>query len=189
MTTLLAFALCLLSAVLISKLAERTVLSTAVLFLFAGMLLALPAVGVMKLKPSDPIVRELAELALFSVLFTDGMKLGVSNLVHSWRLPIRALVLGLPLTLFGTAVLAHFIASLPWTESFLLGAILSPTDPVFVAAIVGRQEIPARVRNLLNVESGLNDGLALPIVLLLLARISSFESSMPHLVFELAAGL
>ncbi len=55
-----------------------------------------------------------------------------------------------------------------WIEALLVGAALSPTDPVFAAAIVGREEVPPRVRHLLNVESGLNDGLALPIVLVLL---------------------
>ena len=87
----------------------------------------------------------------------------------AWRLPGRALLLGLPLTLALTAVFAHYIAGLPWLESFLLGAILAPTDPVFAAAIVGREEVPGRLRHLLNVESGVNDGLALPIVLVLLA--------------------
>jgi NhaP-type Na+/H+ or K+/H+ antiporter len=54
----------------------------------------------------------------------------------------------------------------------LIGAILSPTDPVFAAAIVGREEVPVRLRHLLNVESGLNDGLALPVVLVLLDVVS-----------------
>jgi hypothetical protein len=52
--------------------------------------------------------------------------------------------------------LAHFIVGLPWVEAFLVGAVLSPTDPSFAAAIVGHEEVPARLRYLLNVESGLN---------------------------------
>ena len=66
-------------------------------------------------------------------------------------------------------MLAHWVAGLPWLESFLIGAVLSPTDPVLAAATVSRQEVPRRLRQLLNVESGLNDGLALPIVIVLLA--------------------
>ena len=82
-------------------------------------------------------------------------------------------MLGLPLTLARHgAVIARWVVGLPWAESFLLGAVLSPTDPVFAAAIVGREEVPARLRQLLNVESGLNDGLALPIVLAMLAVVS-----------------
>jgi NhaP-type Na+/H+ or K+/H+ antiporter len=79
------------------------------------------------------------------------------------------LLLGLPLNLAFTAVLAHRVVGLGWLESFLLGVVLSPTDPVFAAAIVGREEIPRRIRHLLNVESGVNDGLALPMVLIFLA--------------------
>ena len=65
------------------------------------------------------------------------------------------------------------MSGLPWIESLLLAAVLSPTDPVFAAAIVGRDEIPHKLRNLLNVESGLNDGLALPIVVVLIAVVGS----------------
>jgi NhaP-type Na+/H+ or K+/H+ antiporter len=101
-------------------------------------------------------------------LFTDGMRVGVRDLTSAWQLPGRALLLGLPLTLLGTALLAHFIIGLPWPEAFLVGAVLSPTDPVFAAALVGREEVPFRLRYLLNVESGFNDGLALPVVLIML---------------------
>jgi NhaP-type Na+/H+ or K+/H+ antiporter len=110
-----------------------------------------------------------AELALFSVLFTDGMRLGASDLRFAWRLPGRALLLGFPLTLAGNGVLAHYLAGLGWRGAFLVGAVLTPTDPVFAAAIVGREEVPRRLRHLLNVESGVNDGLALPFVVVLLA--------------------
>ena len=71
----------------------------------------------------------------------------------------------------------------------MLGAVLSPTDPVFAAAIVGRDEVPARLRQLLNVESGLNDGLALPIVLAMLAVVSSHELHVGGIARELALGV
>src|SRR5690349_20997479 len=173
MELLLAFAGLLLLAVLVSSLAHRTVLSTAAVFLVGGFVLGEGSLGVIDIRPDDQLVAVLAELALFSVLFTDGMRVGLPELRSAWRLPGRALVFGLPLTLVITAVLAHVVAGLPWLEAFLLGAALSPTDPVFAAAIVGREEIPYRLRNLLNVESGLNDGLALPVVVILLATASS----------------
>ncbi len=127
-----------------------------------GSVLGNGSLGVIDVHADDEIVWVLAELALFSVLFSDGMRVGLPELHGAWRLPGRALVIGLPLTLIITAVFAHVVAGLPWLESFLLGAVLSPTDPVFAAAIVGREEIPYRLRNLLNVESGLNDGFTLP---------------------------
>ncbi|CAN5618658.1 cation:proton antiporter [soil metagenome] len=189
MVVLLAFAATLVLAVLISELAERSVLSTAVVFLVAGVLLGPDVLGALAITPRDPLVEGLAELALFAVLFSDGMRVGVSDLLSAWRLPGRALLLGLPLTLAGTAVLAHLVAGLPWPEAFLLGAALSPTDPVFAAAIVGRQEVPARLRHLLNVESGLNDGLALPVVVVLLALVGRTDVEGAALVGELALGV
>ena len=169
MTAVLIYAIALVMAVLISERAERSVLSTAVLFLAVGFVASDGMLGFMVLQPDNEVVGVLAELALFSVLFTDGMRVGLKELTSAWHLPGRALLFGLPLTLVGTAFLAHWVAGLPWVESFLLGAVLSPTDPVFAAAIVGRDEVPARLRRLLNVESGLNDGLALPLVVVLLA--------------------
>jgi NhaP-type Na+/H+ or K+/H+ antiporter len=168
MTLLLAYSVVLLGAVLISALAHRTVLSTAVLFLAAGFVLGDEVTGVLDIAPRDDIVTILAELALFAVLFTDGMRVGLRDLTSAWRLPGRALAGGLPLTLIVTALLAHYVAGLGWPESFLIGAVLAPTDPVFAAALVGNERVPHRLRHLLNVESGINDGLALPFVIVLL---------------------
>lgn len=185
----LSFAVVLLVGVLISERASRTVISTAVLFLLAGFLLGQGVLDVITVESGDPVVLILAELALFSVLFTDGMRVGLTDLRAAWRLPGRALVLGLPLTLLVTAVLAHYVAGLPWLESFLLGAVLSPTDPVFASAIVGRKEVPGRLRHLLNVESGINDGLALPIVLVLLAIAGGTETEGWQLTEEILLGI
>lgn len=185
----LAFAVLLVLGVLISERASRTVLSTAVLFLLGGFALGQGMLGFLPIQPSDPVVGVLAQLALFSVLFTDGMKVSLSGLRRAWRLPGRALLLGLPLTLLVTALLAHYIAGLPWLQCFLLGAVLSPTDPVFAAAIVGRKEVPGRLRHLLNVESGLNDGLALPVVLVLLALGGGMHVGIGVLTEEIALGL
>lgn len=172
-----------------SSLAHRTVLSTAALFLVGGFLLGDGTLGVLDIAPEDEIVSGLAELALFSVLFTDGMRVGLGDLRSAWRLPGRALFLGLPLTLLATALMAHYVAGLPWVEAFLLGAALSPTDPVFAAAIVGREEIPYRLRHLLNVESGVNDGLALPVVVVLIAAAGAGSAGNLDLFTEVISGV
>ncbi|MGI8437162.1 MAG: cation:proton antiporter [Chthoniobacterales bacterium] len=189
MSALLIFAVVLTIAVLLSDLANRSVLSTAVLFLVAGFVCGRETLGWLPLSAASPVVSILAELALFSVLFTDGMRVGARDLLRAWHLPGRALLLGLPLTLLFTALLAHWVAGLSWQSAFLVGAVLSPTDPVFAAAIVGRKEIPARLRNLLNVESGLNDGLALPIVLVLMAMAAGTPVSGSGLGIEIGAGV
>jgi NhaP-type Na+/H+ or K+/H+ antiporter len=189
-TLLLAFSAVLLLAVLLSSLAHRTILSTAVVFLVAGFVLGEGVTGVVPVTAGDDIVATLAELALFSVLFTDGMRVGWPALRSAWKLPGRALVLGLPLTLLITAGLAHWVAGLGWAESLLLGAVLSPTDPVFAAALVGNEKVPQRLRHLLNVESGVNDGLALPFVILFLAVASGAgDLHLGELGTELALGL
>lgn len=188
MEAVLVFSLALLLGVFISEIADRSVVSTAVLFLAAGFVAGPGMLGFVKLDPSGPVTERLAEFALVAVLFTDGIKLGWSELRSAWRLPGRALLLGLPLTMTATAVCAHFLAGLGWLESWLVGAVLSPTDPVLAAAIVGREGVPRRLKQLLNVESGLNDGLALPIVLGLLAVAGAGTARMPLPLLELVGG-
>ncbi|NEA29922.1 cation:proton antiporter [Actinomadura bangladeshensis] len=187
---LLAFAAMLLLAVLVSNLAHRTVLSTAALFLVGGFLLGDGVTGLVSLQPGDEIVSRLAELALFAVLFTDGMHAGWQDLRSAWRLPGRALGWGLPLTLGITALFAHYLVGLGWVESLLIAAVLTPTDPVFAAALVGNEKVPPRLRHLLNVESGVNDGLVLPFVVIFLAIAQGEEDlHVGELAGELAGGL
>ena len=187
---LLAFAAVLLLAVLVSAIAKRTILSTAVLFLAAGFLLGPDTTGVLDISADSEIVGTLAELALFAVLFTDGMRVGWADLRSAWRLPGRALGWGLPLTLVVTAVAAHYVVGLGWAESLLIGAILAPTDPVFASALVGNDKVPARLRHLLNVESGVNDGLALPFVIVFLAvAAGSDDLHLGELALEVSLGV
>lgn len=188
MYLVLVFSITLLIAVLISELAERSVLSTAVLFLVAGFLVGRGLFGVAP-HPSREVVQSFAELALFSVLFTDGMRLSLHELKTNWLLPTRALVRGMPLTIAGIGLLGKFLGGLSWIHAFLLGAALSPTDPVFVAAIFRFDAVPDRVKHLLNVESGLNDGLALPFVVVLLSTASSREQKGWRLAGEMVLGV
>lgn len=189
MTEVLAFGVVLLIAVLVSGLAHRTILSTAVIFLVAGYLLNSDVLGIVSVTPEDPVLEEFVELALFAVLFTDGMLLGFRDLRTSWRLPGRALLLGMPLTFLLLTLFAYFLFDLTWAESLLIGAVLSPTDPVFASALVGRQEVPLRLRRMLNVESGVNDGLALPVVVVMLTVIGGGAIHYNELLLEVALGI
>lgn len=186
---LLSFALVLLAAILISGLAHRTVLSTTVLFLVAGFVLGGGMLDVVVLSPTDPTVTTVSSLALFIVLFTDGQEVGLRDLRAAWRLPGRALLLGMPLTFVITTLLGVWLLGFTWLEAALVAAVLAPTDPVFASAIVGRGEIPYRVRHLLGVESGLNDGLALPVVLFLIAAVGGPEAEPLVLAEELGLGI
>ena len=185
----LAFGVVLLISVSLSGVAARTVLSTALLFLLAGALIGQGGLGLVDIPSDGAFVTGLADLALFTVLFTDGQRAGLPALREGWRLSGRALGLAMPLTMVGIALPAHFLAGLDWPTAFLVGAILSPTDPVFAAAIVGRDDVPLRLRRLLNVESGLNDGLALPFVLIFLATAANRDAHLGEVALELVAGL
>src|SRR6266508_2793294 len=186
---ILAFVLVLLVSVSLSGLAARTVLSTSLMFLVAGAMLGEGGFGLVPIDPGGDLVATLADIALFTVLFTDGQRAGLPDLREGWRLSGRALGLGMPLAMVGVAVPAHLLAGLDWPTAFLVGAILSPTDPVFASAIVGRSDVPLRLRRLLNVESGLNDGLALPFVLVFLATALGDESEPARIAWELLLGL
>lgn len=186
---LLVFAVVLTVAVLLSELAHRSVLSTAVIFLLAGFIAGSGVTDLVEVTPEDDLVSQLANVALFAVLFTDGMRIGKADLLAAWRLPGRALLLGMPMTFAVIAVLGHVVAGLPWMQALLVGAVLTPTDPVFAAAIVGRAGVPKRLRHLLNVESGLNDGLALPVVLILISLLRGADIEGVDLATELVGGV
>ena len=92
-------------------------------------------------------------------------------LQRAWRPPLRALVLAMPLTMALVAITTKAVTDLSWTESFLVGALLSPTDPVLSSSVVTNRRVPRVIRDTLNLESGLNDGLALPAVLAFAAEL------------------
>lgn len=189
MFTILVFALALFAAALISELANRSIVSTTVLFLLVGFFVGPGIFGVIQLQPQSPVMTSLAQFAMYAVLFIGGMELTKDDLARAWKLPTRALAIGLPLTIVGTAVLARYVVGTAWLPALLVGAVLAPTDPVFASAIVGRREIPTRLRDLLNIESGLNDGLALPIVLVLLAEIQGGHAGVVRLIVEMLLGV
>ena len=189
MTEVFAFGVVLLVAVLVSGFAHRTILSTAVVFLVGGYLLSSDVLGIVSVTTDDPVLAEFVDLALFTVLFTDGMLLGFRDLRTSWRLPGRALLLGMPLTFLLLTLFAYTLFDLTWAEALLIGAVLSPTDPVFASAIVGRQEVPLRLRRMLNVESGINDGLALPVVVIMLTIIGGESIHYDELILEVLLGI
>ena len=189
MALVLVFGVALLATVLVSGLAARTVLSTSLLFLLAGALTGPGGAGWIDIRPDTPVVAVLADLALFAVLFTDGARASLPELRIGARSAGRALGLGMPLTFVGIALLTKALTPLDWTASFLVGASLAPTDPVFAAAIVGRTDVPMRLRRLLNIESGLNDGLALPVVVVIIAIAAQDRQNGWVIAAELLGGI
>jgi NhaP-type Na+/H+ or K+/H+ antiporter len=165
---LLVLGLLLVFAGALSGLMQRTVLSMSVLAVAAG--IGLAEFDVVSVHPGSDVVRHIVELALIVTLFSDGLLVERELLARHWGPPARALVLAMPLTLLLLAASALVgFPSLTVAECFLLAAVLSPTDPVVTSTVVTATRVPALVRHTLNLESGLNDGLALPLVLFFLA--------------------
>jgi NhaP-type Na+/H+ or K+/H+ antiporter len=130
-----------------------------------GFVLGRGGLGVVELDPTSDFVATVALVALILILFRDGVEVEQEMLQTEWRLPLRKLVLAMPITAALVAAAAHVLTDLSWTECFLIGALLSPTDPVLSSSVVTNPRVPRVIRHSLNLESGLNDGLALPAVL------------------------
>lgn len=168
-----------------SGLVHRTVLSIAVLSLAAGA--ALDVAGVVAVDPSAHAIVIVVELVLLVTLFSDGLLVEQGYLRQHWRAPGRALAVAMPLNAALLALGAKGIfPDLSWDEAFLLGFLLSPTDPVVTSAVVSSPHVPSRVRNVLNLESGLNDGLALPFVLFFLALATNDTAGIAGVAGDLA---
>jgi NhaP-type Na+/H+ or K+/H+ antiporter len=164
---LLILGLLLSAAAALSGWLHGTVLSISVLSVAAGVTLAL--LDVVEADPGTQVVVLLVELALILTLFSDGLLVESELLRAHWGPPARALVIAMPVTLVLLALAAKgLFPELTWAEAFLLGAVLSPTDPVVTSAVVTAERVPRVIRHTLNLESGLNDGLALPFVLFFL---------------------
>ena len=164
---LLTVGVLLLVAASLSGLMHGTVLSISVLSVAAGIILA--EAGVVSVAAADATVVHLVELALILTLFADGLLVDRELLWLHWSAPVRAITIAMPITLVllaGAALVLFPVLS--WEEAFLLAAVLTPTDPVVTSSVVGAPGVPAVVRHTLNLESGLNDGLALPFVLFFL---------------------
>ena len=165
--------LLLMLGALLSGLARRSMLSLAAVFVLAGFVLGNGGFDWIDFRARSGFVEDLAFAALIVILFRDGLEVEGEMLQRAWHLPLRKLVLAMPLTTIIAAAAARLLIGLSWTESFLLGALLAPTDPVLTSSIVTNRRVPRLVRHSLNLESGLNDGLALPAVLTFAAALSA----------------
>jgi sodium/hydrogen antiporter len=164
---LAVFGALLIGTAALSGLAHRTVLSISVLGVVAGVVLE--ATGILRIDPAAHAIVVVVEIVLLVTLFSDGLQVEQGIVRRHWRPPARALVMAMPLNATLLAAGALVLFDLRWDEAFLLGFLLSPTDPVITSAVVASRNVPSLVRQTLNLESGLNDGLALPFVLFFLA--------------------
>lgn len=184
-------AFALLGSLLVSGLAARSPLSIPVVFLVTGLIAGPVGLDIIDLQP-EPVAR-VCSAVLFFVLLVDGQHAPA----RVWRRHGRDAAVVLLVGMLGAAAIVtlatRLFTPLPWLVCLIFGAIMSPTDPVFASAIVANHDVPARLRALLNIESGLNDGLALPAVLLAVgatgASVAGESTHLPHLLLEIALGV
>jgi NhaP-type Na+/H+ or K+/H+ antiporter len=140
------------------------------LYTFFGILLGGLVLDIIPLTPESNLVEVIAELTLVIVLATDASRIDLRGLFRDHNLPTRLLGIGLPLTMiFGTIAAVLIFTDLSFWEAAILGVILSPTDASLGQSVVSNLKVPMRIRQTLNIESGLNDGIAMPFLLLAIA--------------------
>jgi len=155
---------------------ERFDMTAPIVFTAAGVLLTHGPLRPLGIAPSAETVKVLAEATLALVLFSDASRVGLRQLRTDAGLCLRLLLVGLPLAI-GLGTLCAFI--LPGVDdiwfALLIGAALAPTDAALGAAVMVNRAVPARIRRLINIESGLNDGIATPFVLVAIAGAATTE--------------
>ena len=144
---------------LVSQQVERSVLTGPMIFVGFGLFVGREGFDVVDLPLDDAGVELLAEATLGLLLFSDAVRIDVQRLRTEFALPARMLGLGLPLVIALGTVLAAIVLNVPAVTAALIAAILAPTDAALGQAVVTSPKVPIRVRQSLNVESGLNDGI------------------------------
>ena len=172
---------------------ERFDVTAPITFVLAGLLLTHGPLAVLGIAPSKELVKELAEFTLALVLFSDASRVGLHELRVDAGLYVRLLGVALPLTIaLGTLLALAFAGGSIWL-ALLVGAALAPTDAALGAGMMVNPAVPARIRRLVNVESGLNDGIATPFVSVALAGAATGGQVAGHgpaaAVAELAVGI
>ncbi len=169
-----AIAVVILCFAAVSRLLEGTVVTAPIVFTAAGLLLGASMLDVVHTDPNHESVKLLAESSLALMLFGDAARINLRALRDEFRLPARLLGIGLPLTIaLGFAVALLLFGSLGWPEALLLAVVVAPTDAALGQAVVTLPSLPSRIRQGLNVESGLNDGLCVPVFVTVLAVAST----------------
>ncbi len=155
---------------------SRTWITGPIVFVTFGYLVGPDVLDVVPLGLESELVRTLAELTLVLVLFTDAARIHLRELRRESTLPIRLLVIGMPLTIAAGTAVAYGLFDMALWSALLLAAVLTPTDAALGQVVVASPRVPARIRQTLNVESGLNDGIAVPFITLFIAGASATQS-------------
>ncbi|MBO0837893.1 MAG: cation:proton antiporter, partial [Actinobacteria bacterium] len=170
--------------------------SPAMFFVAGGLVTGSVGLGWLRVNAENQTVRALAEATLTLLLFADASRIDLGRLRRGLGLPVRLLGIGLPLTIAaGTLAGLSALPGLTVAEALILAIVLAPTDAALGQAVVTDRRLPARIRQALNVESGLNDGICVPLLFIALAAAEAEDrlvsgSQAVHIVFqEIGGGL
>lgn len=176
-TAIASITIALVAYGLVSRKLEGSMLTGPILFTAFGLVAGAAGLGFVPLQISNEALHLLAEVTLILVLFSDAANIDLAQLRRDHNLPVRMLLVGMPVSIALGAVAALLLfAEFGIWEAALLAAILAPTDAALGQAVVSNRLVPVRIRQALNVESGLNDGVALPFVLLFAALASAIPA-------------
>jgi sodium/hydrogen antiporter len=176
-TTISVIAACFVVWGLVSARLERWQITAPIVFVLFGVMLTHGPFAAIHLDVHSSTIRSVAEIALALVLFADASRVNARKLAADVSIPARLLGIGLPLTIgAGAAIAAALFSSAGIWVAALVGAIVAPTDAALGSAVLADERVPAAVRRVLNVESGLNDGIATPFINLFLAGALAAES-------------
>jgi len=168
--TLAIVAASLLAYASVSRRLAGTMITSAMVFVGIGLVVGPEMLDRLDAPPTGHGVRVLAEATLTLVLFADASRIDLRALRREYAVPARLLGIGLPLTIVVGALAAWALfPALTFVEAVVLGIMLAPTDAALGQAVVTLPELPSRIRQGLNVESGLNDGICVPLLLIALA--------------------
>ena len=163
-------ALALIAFGVVSGRVEGTPITAAMIFVGIGLLVGSQALDLFEPSPDGEPIRVLAEATLTLVLFADASRIDLRSLRREYAVPVRLLGIGLPLTIaFGALLGAALFGALSVPEALVLAVLLAPTDAALGQAVVTEPRLPSRIRQGLNVESGLNDGICVPLLFIVLA--------------------
>ena len=165
---------------LVSKRIETTNITAPIIFTVAGMGVYYLSPQVAELEIHNETILLIAELTLALLLFTDATRIDLRKLLKETVLPERLLGIGMPLTILVGAVAAWLLFDgISIWEAALLAVILAPTDASLGQVVVNSQLVPERIRQALNVEAGLNDGLAMPLFTLFVGLAAATDPFVP----------
>jgi NhaP-type Na+/H+ or K+/H+ antiporter len=162
----------ILTASLFSGVVERTGFPQVAFFLALGLLLGPHALGIIDLPLHSPTLEVMATLALVLVLFTDAVSLDTVALRRSLRVGLVVLGPGTLLPALINTLAVRFLLDWSWPHAAIAGAALASTDPVLLRALLRHPRLPYPVRSALRVESGMNDAVLLPVVVLAIAALA-----------------